>query len=192
MKLVTLLTLLILLLFSAQTGMAQYRWSAEFSPGLSFPTQDIANENLEIGFGFDASLAYKLMPHLRAYAGYNWNEFKTEMTPGRSQLRVNEGGLIFGFELTFPISSAPVTYFGFIGGNLNQLKIEMIAANQSMSTDHKLGWHIGVGLDYAFHDQWSLRPKLNYQALTSNNPFIPANDLKLQYVSLGLGLLRSF
>lgn len=63
------------LLFSAQ-AMAQEKWAVEFRPGLNFPTGDVGDTDADIGYGFEITGAYKIMPHLAFYAGWDFNQFR--------------------------------------------------------------------------------------------------------------------
>ncbi len=68
--------MLLAIILISFTVVAQEKWSVEFRPGLNFPTVDMGNVDLKVGFGFELTGAYKLMPHLAVYAGWSLNQFK--------------------------------------------------------------------------------------------------------------------
>ena len=92
-----LLALVIILI--SFTVKSQEKWAVEFRPGLNFPTSDMGNNDAKIGFGFEFTGAYKLMPHLAVYAGLGWNEFKGEDKITRENVTFKESGYTFGFQL---------------------------------------------------------------------------------------------
>ncbi len=61
-----LITAILLISFTVK---AQENFSVEFRPGLNFPTSEMATIDAKIGFGFEFTGAYNLMPHLAVYAG---------------------------------------------------------------------------------------------------------------------------
>lgn len=193
MKNWTHIACVLIVLIGSISVSAQERWSAEFRPGINFPTTDLGMANLETGFGFELVVAYKLMPHLKASAGWGWNEFKTEAMDSRPQIVLGESGYTFGFELTLPVSKSPLTYYLYGGGLFEHLELENKTTGSKDDTDFGLGWQLGGGVNYEFAPNWSVRPDLRFRSLSRDNELagLPGT-IDLRYISFGIGLLRAF
>ncbi len=88
---------------------AQENWSAELRPGINFATQDLGNAELKTGFGFEATIGYRFMPHLGAYVGWGWNQFKSDNASfaGTGDTDFEETGYTFGLQFVHPLGKAP-------------------------------------------------------------------------------------
>jgi len=177
------------------TCFAQQRWSVEFRPGLNFPTEDLGEDKLKVGFGFDAKIAYKMMPHLKAYAGWSWNEFKVDSQFPLPNVTLDERGYTFGFELRLPITEPPLTYYVFGGGIYNFIEIEYGTEGNIMrtKTERNLGWQLGAGLEYSILPEWAIRPEIRFHSLSGDLRRIGLpNMINLNYIAVGVGILREF
>ncbi|WP_158237248.1 outer membrane beta-barrel protein [Aquimarina sp. MAR_2010_214] len=183
----------ILFLMCIGLSFAQDRWSVEFRPGLNFPTQNIGNVNLGIGFGFDATVSYRFVPHFTGYVGWGWSQFQSDEPFGESSMYFEETGYTFGVQFTYPINDTRLSYLIRSGFIYNCIEIENNNENTTVKTDHSLGWQIGVGIDYKLDDRWSLRPMLGYSSLSSDiETNILTTNLDLNYISFGVGILWGF
>lgn len=63
------------ILFASHSVEAQDLWNLEFRSGVAFATQDLGDADLDTGFGFEGTVAYRFMPHFATYAGWGWNQF---------------------------------------------------------------------------------------------------------------------
>ncbi len=184
---------IIALMFCTCCSLAQERWSAEFRPGVSIPLEQLGENDIKAGYGFEAKLAYKLMPHLRAYGGWAWNEFRSGSGSELPSLKIDETGYTFGFELTLPITRPPLTYYVFTGGVYNKIEIEDITNDMTADSDHGLGWQLGGGLEYEFAHNWSVRPELKYHSLRRDVELMSIDEsVSLNYIAFSVGLLHSF
>lgn len=182
-----------ILLFCCGTLFAQQRWSAEFRPGLSIPTEKLGENDIKVGYGLEAKIAYKMMPHLRVYGGWAWNEFRSGSGSEPPNIKIDETGYTFGFELTLPVTRPPLTYYVFAGGVYNKINIEDITNNVMANSDHGLGWQLGGGLDYEFATHWSVRPEVKYHSLKGDVELLGVTEsVSLNYIGFSVGLLRSF
>lgn len=183
----------IALLFFTCSFLGQQRWSAEFRPALSIPFEKLGENDIKTGYGFEAKIGYKLMPHVRAYGGWTWNEFRSGSGSEPPNVKIDETGYTFGLELTLPITRPPLTYYLFAGGVYNKIDIEDITNNVNSKSDHGLGWQMGGGLDYEFATHWSVRPEVKYHSLKGDVEFLGATEsVSLNYIGFSVGLLRSF
>lgn len=172
---------------------AQEKWSVEFRPGLNFPTGDLGDTNTKIGFGFEFTGAYKIMPHLAVYAGWGWNQFKGEESLSADDITFEETGYTFGLQLLHPIGTSSFSYFGRAGAIYNHIELENNAGDITADTGHGFGWQVGAGIDYEFADNLSLRPELRYRSLKRDIEIAnTTTDLDLNYISFGVGLVWAF
>jgi len=60
-------------------------------------------------------------------------------------------------------------------------------------SDHGLGWQLGAGLEYEFALQWNIRPEVKYHAFKRDVELMGmTQEVKLNYLGISVGLLRSF
>ena len=172
---------------------AQEKWTVEVRPSLSFPTSDVGNTDTKIGFGFELTGAYKIMPHLAAYTGWGWNQFKGEDKLSNEDVTLNETGFTFGFQIIHPIGTSAFSYIGRAGAVYNHIELENNAGNITADADHHFGWQVAAGIDYEFAPNLSLRPMLRYRAFSNDLEIANViTDLKLNTISFGVGLAWDF
>ncbi len=187
---VLLTTAILLISFSVKS---QEKWSVEFRPGLNFPTSDVGNTDTKIGFGFEITGAYKIMPHLAAYAGWGLNEFRGEDSFLAEDITVKETGYTFGFQIIHPIGTSSLSYLARAGAIYNHIEIENNTGDISADSGHGFGWQVAAGVDYEFAPNLSLRPMLRYRSLSRDVEIENVStDLKLNYISFGIGLAFEF
>ncbi len=192
MKKYSLLFVAVILLISF-TSKAQEKWSVEFRPGLSFPTSDAGDTNTKVGFGFEFTGAYKIMPHLAVYAGWGWNQFKGEDKLSKEEVTLDETGYTFGLQIIHPIGTSPFSYVGRAGAVYNHIELENNAGDITADTGHGFGWQVEAGVDYEFGPNLSFRPTLRYRSLLRDLEIADVStELKLNYVSFGIGLAWEF
>jgi len=185
-----LATAILLISFTVK---AQEKWSVEFRPGLNFPTSDIGNTDAKIGFGFELTGSYKIMPHLSAYAGWGWNEFKGEDRFSFEDITLEETGYTFGFQFIHPIGTSSVSYAARAGAVYNHIELENIAGDITANSGHGFGWQVAVGVNYEFTPNLFLCPMIRYHSLSRDLEIANVStDLKLNYISFGIGLAWEF
>lgn len=186
-----LLTVTIILI--SFTVNAQEKWSVEFRPSLNFPTSDVSNTDTKIGFGYEVTGAYKIMPHLAAYAGWGWNQFKGESNISKEDFTFEESGYTFGFQIIRQIGTSSFSYLGRAGAVYNLIKIENNAGDIAAETSRGFGWQVAVGVDYEFAYNLSLRPMIRYRSLSRDLEIANiSSEIKLNYISFGIGLALEF
>ena len=191
MKKLKLILLSILFFCSGHLMEAQNKWSAEFRPGINFPSEDLADAKIETGFGFEFTVGYRFMKYLHAYLGWGYNTYSIE----DSDTDFDETGYTFGFQFTHPIgTSQDLSYLLRAGAIYNHLELEDEDGDLIDDSGHGLGWQVEAGLDYVLGDSWSLRPSIRYRALSRNLEVMQGENISvdLNYLSFGLGVSKSF
>jgi len=191
-KLLLSTAVLIMFLLFNQT-IAQDKWSLEFRPGVNYATQDIADADLGIGFGFEGTIAYRFMPHLAAYAGWSYNNFAVDQSFAGADASFEETGYTFGFQFIYPIGESTLSYLVRVGGTYNHIEIENNDGDIIIDSGHGLGWQAEAGLVISLSEKFSLLPSVRYRSL---NRDIEINSVStsvdLNYFSIGAGLSWSF
>ncbi|AKA34281.1 Opacity protein [Flagellimonas lutaonensis] len=175
--------------------MAQDKWSAELRPNINFATQDIGNADLKTGFGFEAAVGYRFMPHLGAYVGWGWNKFASDTPsfPGTGNTDFEMTGYTFGLQFIHPINNSSLSYLIRAGGIYNHIEVENDAGDITADSDHGLGWEIGAGLQVDLGSNWNLRPQIGYRALSRDIEIgNTTTDVDLNYISFGVGIAKIF
>ncbi|QQX78230.1 porin family protein [Aequorivita iocasae] len=172
---------------------AQEKWSVEFRPGLNFPTSDVGNTDAKVGFGFELTGAYKILPYLVAYVGWGLNEFKGEDNLLKEDVTLKETGYTFGFQMIHPIGTSSFSYLARAGAIYNHIEIENNSSTFNADTGHGFGWQVAAGVDYEFAANLALRPMLRYRSLSRDVTIENiSSELKLNYISFGIGLVWEF
>ena len=184
-----------LLLFS-YTSFAQDKWSAELRPKINFATQDLADAELKTGFGAELALGYRFMPHLGAYVGWGWNQFKSDGTSfaGTGDTDFEETGYTFGLQFVHPLgTSENLSYLIRVGGIYNHIEVENSAGDITADSGHGIGWELGAGLNVDLGGNWHLRPQVGYRALSRDIEIgTITTDVNLNYIAVGVGIAKVF
>ncbi|MEM5565440.1 outer membrane beta-barrel protein [Psychroserpens sp. AS72] len=191
MKQIKLIAFSVLLLVIGNTLEAQNKWSAEFRPGINFPSEDLGESNIETGFGFEVTVGYRFMAHLHAYFGWGYNTFSIE----DSDVDFDETGYTFGLQFIHPLGTSETwSYLVRAGAIYNHLELEDGSGDLIDDSGHGIGWQLEAGLDYAIGANWSLRPSIRYRSL-SRDLGVAENQtfgVDLNYLSFGFGVSKSF
>ena len=188
------LSFAVFFIMASTTILAQEKWAVELRPNLNFPTEKIGETHLKTGFGVEFAINYKFMEHLGAYAGWGWNQFKSDTSGNESDTDFEETGYTFGLQFIHPLgTSEKLSYLARVGGIYNHVEIENTEGNISEDSGHGLGWELGIGVQYDFGNAWLLRPQIGYRSLTGDFDIIGAKvDFDLNYVAFGVGLAKGF
>lgn len=172
---------------------AQNRWGAEFRSGVDFATKNIADADLKTGFGFEGSIAYRLMPHLAAYAGWSWNHFGVDQSFAGVDASFEETGYTFGLQFIHPIGDLDINYLVRLGGTYNHIEIENDNGDIIIDSGHGLGWQAEAGLVITLSENFSLLPSVRYRSLSRDIDINNINtSVELNYFSVGVGISWSF
>ncbi|WAC02773.1 opacity protein [Lacinutrix neustonica] len=193
MKHLKTIAFVIIVAFFFNTLTAQNRWSAEFRPGIYFPTKSVGMVKLKTGFGFEVALSYKVMQHLNTYVGWGFNTFQT--ADDTLKIEFDLTGYTFGFHFIHPISKdSKLSYLMRAGVIYSHIKIENINGNIIQDTNHGIGYEFGTGLDFILGSNgWSLRPQVGYRALSRDLELLNTKTkVDLNYIVFALGVSKQF
>lgn len=171
---------------------AQGRFSLDARAGIALPTKDIADGQLNTGFGFEGAVAYRVLPSLSAYVGWDWHGFSADESFAGADLDFTETGYAYGlqFERTYAGESASgLAYRLRFGGTYNRLEIEDSGGTLVADTDHGAGVEGGFGIVLPFNERWSVSPEIRYRALSRDVTVgDDTTEVRLRYFSLDLGV----
>ena len=187
----TIVALTLLTVFNQ--SIAQDKWSLELRPGVNYATQDIADANLELGFGTELTIAYRFMPHLAAYAGWSYNNFAVDQSFAGTDASFEETGYTFGLQFIHPIGESGLSYLVRAGGTYNHIEIENNDGDIIIDSGHGLGWQAEAGLVIPLSERFSLLPSVSYRSLNRDIKIENVStSVDLNYLSVGVGLSWSF
>jgi len=189
----TAILLTLSLLFVTDSAMGQDRFGVLFSLDGSAATQDIGDAELNPGFGFEANLTYRFMPHLSSYAGWGWQRFGSDGSFAGAEMDFEETGYRFGLQFMHPLGATPVDYFLRAGGMYNHIEIENSDGDITADSGHGLGWQASAGIAVPLGAKWRLMPGLRYQSLSQDIEVGSVNtEADLSYVAFEVGFHRVF
>lgn len=196
MKTIRLFCTILLVALIFNTSFAQDKWSVELRPGVNFATTDLADAELQTGFGAELSLGYKFMPHLGAYIGWGWNQFKSENSNfvGTGDTDFEETGYTFGLQFVKQFSEdSKLSYLLRAGGIYNHIEVENSAGDITGDSGHGLGWELGAGINANLGRGWNLRPQIGYRALSRDIKIATTTtNVDLNYIAIGIGIAKTF
>jgi hypothetical protein len=172
---------------------AQAQFGIEVSGAGEFATQDLGPAELGTGLGLEATLTYRFMPHLSAYAGWGWNHFPTDGAPAGPDGSAEETGYTFGLQFAHPLGTAPVGYYVAAGGVYDHVEIEDGDGDLVGDTGHGLGWQAGAGLVLPLSSRVSLTPGVRYRSLSRDLDVDgQTTEMDLSYLSGRVGVAVTF
>lgn len=181
-----------LFLLAGRPALAQSRWSLEASGDAAFPTRSLVGADLKTGAGFGANARYRFMPHLAAYAGWEWHMQQTEQLVVGETLDLNDTGYTFGLRFEHPLVARTAGWLR-AGGLANHIEIENANGDIIQDTGHGLGWEAGAGLTVPIGPRLALTPGLRYRTLSRDiSVGGPTRSSTLSYVTTGIGLAYTF
>lgn len=181
--------------FVAVPTAAQERFAVELRGGIDAPTREIGTDELGAGFGFDATVRYSFMPHLAAYAGWDWIHFNPATSFAGADMDFEETGYAFGlrFEHPFKGESGGLAYWLRGGATYDHLEIENQDGDMVADSGHGWGWEAAAGVAFDVSPRLSLTPGLRYRALSRDVEIgTTTTEVDLQYVAAEMGLALRF
>lgn len=193
MKYLTSILLALSLLLCADATMAQDRFGVELFLDGSIATQDVGGADVDPGFGFEANVTYRFMPHFFAYTGWGWQRFGSSGSFENADVDIEETGYRFGVQFMRPLGSTPVEYFLRAGGLYNHIELENSDGDIIADSGHGLGWQAGAGIAVPIGAKWRFMPGLRYQSLSRDLDMgTGSTDVSLNYVAFDVGFHRTF
>ena len=173
---------------------AQERFTVELRGGLDTPTQEVGAQELETGFGFDATLRYRFMPHFSAYAGWDWIRFSPDASFAGAGMDIEETGYVFGLRFEHPFTGdSGLSGWVRAGGTYDHLEIESSDGDIIADSGHGLGWEAAAGFAIPITPRLSVTPGVRYRALDREVEVgATTTDVELRYFAFELGLALGF
>jgi opacity protein-like surface antigen len=183
----------IVFLISIKNLQAQDEFSFEFRLNGSNVTSDITDADMDLGYGFEGTLAYRFLPHLAAYAGWGWNQFPTDNFIPEVKTDFEETGYTFGLQFIHPFTDINLNYIIRAGGIYNHIEIENEDGDITLDSGHGFGWQVGAGLLFQLNENLNLIPTIRFRSLLTDADLNSNNiELDLNYLSVGVGLSYIF
>ncbi|NIP58148.1 MAG: outer membrane beta-barrel protein [Gemmatimonadetes bacterium] len=193
---ITASSVLHLLLWSPAES--QQGWAVELRGNGAVPTREIGDDDLGAGFGFEGTVRYAFLPHLAAYAGWDWTRFSPDDSFAGSGMDFEETGYAFGLRFEHPFSgdlgaADTWAWWARAGGTFDHLEIEDPDGELIADTGSGVGWEVGTGLALALATGWSLTPGVRYRSLTRDVEIATTTTtVELEYVAFEVGIVRLF
>lgn len=180
-------------LFKADTIDAQQRWGIELRGSGAISTQDAAKDTHEKGFGVEASVQYRFLPHLAAYAATHHTRFSALEAIAGPRMEMEETGYALGLRFERPLREGGGTT-GWLrtGATFNHLEIEESDGDLVDESGYGLGWEFGAGVAVPFRS-WSVTPGVRYRSISRDLEIDDVTiPVELQSIALEIGFRRSF
>jgi opacity protein-like surface antigen len=187
----------VLLAAMPSTATAQRRWDIALQGGAAFPTMDLFDTDLDVGFGFEGTVSYRFLSSVAVYAGWDWHRFTTD-TEGPSfigeDVDVEETGYVLGLRYQHELGEANSPAVMLRGGvTLNHIELEDEAGDLESDSGHGLGYEVGAGFSLPLGERVRLGLEGRYRSLdrdlTVDSITLPVT---LAYATAELGLRWSF
>lgn len=181
----------LILVLASLNGSAQNRWRATLGAGANFPTRSLGRVDLKTGGGFDAAIAYRVMPHLFVGTGWGWNRFASDDPAEDTDFE--ETGYVFELRFIHPLPHARWSYTASAGATYKHIEAENSEGTIVADTGHGWGWQADAGLSVPLGKKVHLEPTVRYRALARHLQQEAANvPAHLNYLSATVGLSWKF
>lgn len=175
------MALTLAVLVQASAANAQERWGVELRTNFAIATQDEARDTSEKGVGFEGSVQYRFLPHLAAYAGWDWNYFPALEDIAGPDMEIIETGYVAGLRFEHPFSEGSGTAgWVRVGATVKHLELENEEGDLVDDSGHGLGWEAGAGVAMPLGERWMLTPGIRYSSLS--------RDLEIESVTKPVSL----
>lgn len=178
-------------LVAASPALAQQPWVVELRGGVAFPTADLGEDELDTGLGFEGTIRYSFLPHLAAYAGWDWMHFGADEAVGVTDVDVEATGYALGLRFEHPFSGEAgpgPAYWVRAGAIIDHIEIEDQEGDLIADTEHGLGWEVGAGVAIGVGEKGSLTPGVRFRSLSRDLEFDGGEmPVDLRYVAAELG-----
>lgn len=176
-----------------QDALAQ-RASVDLRAVGAAPAQRFAGADLSLGLGLGATVAYRVMPSVAAYAGWDWVHFQADQSFAGTDMDFEETGYTLGVRFEHPTAEAARVKFRVeAGATYKHVEIENLAGDIVGDSGHELGFEAGGGLIVPLATRWWLTPSVRFRMLTPDFALSGVTtNAKLRYAGLEVGVSRAF
>ena len=182
----------LLMVAVASTVHAQGPWSLELRGGPAFPTADLNDASLGTGAGFGVAASYRFLPHLGAYAGWDWHRLGLDEPFLGGDYDVEDTGYAFGLQFQHPMIRS-IEGWVRAGGIFNHIEMEDDAGTIVDDSGHELGWEVGGGLSFPLGRHFALTPGARYRTFSTTIEIDDAQvPVDLSYLTAEVGLSWTF
>jgi opacity protein-like surface antigen len=178
-----------LLLILIQSGYAQSGFGVEVRPGLHFPTQDLADENLTIGIGLEGLITYEIMHQAAIYAAWDWSTFKSRDSFANNDKNFEEIGYGLGLQYSQKIKQSRLDLVVRSGPIYSHIHIKDATGNSISHSGYRFGWQIEAGTSLHPNQNLALMPGFRLRSLPNDLTIDSTTTATiLRYISFGLAL----
>ncbi len=187
-----------LLLAASSTAAAQQRWDISVQGGAAFPTMDLWDTDLDIGYGFEGTIGYRFLSSVGVYAGWDWHKFKTNADGAPSFIGsaadVEETGYVLGLRYDHALGGETSPGVMLRGGvTFNHIELEDDDGELRSDSGHGLGYEVGAGVSLPVGQRARLTLGGRYRALDRDLTVDSVTrGVTLAYATAELGLQWSF
>lgn len=192
MRYFTTLSIALAGVFCALPLAAQDRAAIELRGGAALPMEDLGGSDLDPGGGFGLTAALRFMPHVLAYAGWDWFRLTTDEPFAGMDLDVENTGYAFGLKFQHPLLS-DVEGWLRAGAIYNHVELENGDGDRVADSGHELGWEAGTGASIPIGRRFALTPGVRYRTFSGEvDAGTGPIDVNVSYVALEVGIAYQF
>lgn len=179
--------------FAATPADAQDRWGIDVHATGGIATQDDIRDDHENGFGFGATVQYRVLPHAYLYGGWDWTRYQALDAIAGPDVDLEETGYALGARFEHPIGTSTTAWWVRAGALYNHFELEDESGDLLDDSGHGLGWEGGAGFAFSVGDGWSVTPGVRYRSVSRDVEIDGLEtEIELQAVALEIGLRRRF
>jgi len=179
------------LALASYSAQAQSRFSLEVTGVGAHATQNFGSADLDTGVGFGFNARYRFMPHLGAYAGWNWNHYATRNLMA-DEIDIEETGYALGLRFEHPLTAGLDGWLR-AGALIAHIELEDHDGDLIADSKHGLGWEVGAGVGVPLSSRFALTPGIGYRSLQREIVIGTAKqDVTLAGITFGTGVTYRF
>jgi hypothetical protein len=173
---------------------AQQRVSLDLRAPAATPTGKLAGADLGTGIGIGGTVAFRLLPHLHLYGGWDYLHFTSEQSFAGVENDFEETGYTFGLRFQHPRrEGSALSYRIEAGGTYKHVEVEDHHGDLIVDSGHSFGYEGGLGLVFDLGSMWQLVPMARFRSLSPEFEMGSSTYTgNLRYVGLEIGAARRF
>lgn len=191
--LLTLTTAALATASAATAARAQDRWGLDVHATGGIATQDDIRDDHGNGFGFGATVQYRILPDVSLYGGWDWTGYQALEAIAGPDVDLEETGYALGARFEHPIGASATSWWIRTGALFNHFELEDDSGTLLDDTGRGLGWEAGAGLALSVGSGWSVTPGIRYRSVSRDVEIgSSTTEIPLQAVALEIGVRRLF